>query len=145
MFDACAAENGIYIFEEQGCSQLRFTKADCFLAMGLTVEEGTHACGRFSMFQKGSFIAKQVLAEWWAYSVNPRCMRWDRSILAPDPPEYHRNSTEQSVLSNLARKHKIPMHRTPDQAGGPDGQLFQQGGRAIGNRADVTGSRFRNV
>ena len=156
LFDACNADGGVLLFEET-CSNLRYTKADCMLAMGLTVEDGRHACGRFSLWQKGPFFPRQLLAEWWAYSINPRCTLWDSSILQKDPPEYHRNSTEQSVLSNLARKYSIPLHRGPDQFGSPiqaddngkdevlyPNQLFEQLG-TTGNRDDLSGSSFRNL
>lgn len=153
LFDACADAGGVLLFMEKGCNNLRFIKADCFLAMGQTVEDGQHACGRFSLWQKGPFLPRQILAEWWAYSINPRCTLWDTSILQKDQPEYWRNSTEQSVLSLLARKYAIPLHRTPDQFGkpGPDEtrdawypQLFEQKDCG-GNRADLTGSKFRNI
>lgn len=154
LFDACRRECGVYLFEEPGCSTLRFTKADCFLAMGLPIEECPHACGRFSLWQKGSFLARQMLNEWWAYSVNPRCMRWDRSILQEDQPEYYRNSTEQSVLTNLAKKYGVPLHRSPDQCGADRAshtkdwdvypQVFEQR-YCTGDRGDVSGSAFRNM
>lgn len=153
LFDACRVAGGIFLFEESGCSNLRFTKAECMLAMGLSVEDGNHACGRFSLWQKGPFFPRQVLTEWWAYSINPRCTLWSRSTICQDPPEYYRNSTEQSVLSNLARKYSIPLHRTPDQFGVPVtatskdaamyGQLFEQRD-CRGDRQNLTGSRYRN-
>lgn len=155
LFDACSRAGGMFVFAEAGASSLRFTKADCFRAMGLPIQETTHACGRCSLWQKGPFLTRQVLTEWWAYSVNPRCMFWDKSILGPDQPEYHRNSTEQSVLTNLALKYSIPLHRTPDQFGGappaadaPDadlyGQVFEQR-YCTGNRLDLGGSSFFNA
>lgn len=168
LFDMCRGENGVLIFAETA-NNARFTKAECMLAMGLPVEDGPHACGRFSLWQKGSFLARQMLAEWWAYSINPRCTLWGRSTMRlnasgqleacgereGDPPEYYRNSTEQSVLSNLGIKYKLPFHRTPDQNGGnpkpgeaPDAewypQVFEQRWCA-GNREDHSGSSFRNV
>ena len=158
LFDACAREGGVFLFEEC-CSTLRYTKADCFLAMGMPIEDGIFACGREQLFQKGPFLSKQILAEWWAYSVNPRCMFWDKSILQPDQPEDYRNSTEQSVLTNLGRKHKIPLHRTPDQCGVDEHgqirpeynkdadlypQLFEQR-YCTGDRTDLSGSSYRNI
>lgn len=153
LFEACRREGGVYLFNEPGCSTLRFTKADCFLAMGMPIAEAVHGCGRFSLWQKGPLLPRQMLAEWWAYSINPRCTRWDSSILQPDQPEYYRNSTEQSVLTNLATKYKIPLHRNPDQCGadpnhGGDwdlyGQLFEQK-FCTGDHGDLSGSSFRNV
>lgn len=143
LFDACSAAGGVYLFEEHA-SSLRFTKGDCFAVMGLPYEEIPHACGRFSLWQKGSFLARQMLAEWWAYSINPRCTLWDSSILVKDKPEYYRNSTEQSVLSNLAAKYSIPLHPIPDQGGLPENRLFHQEW-CKGDRSDYSGSKYRNV
>jgi len=154
LFDTCAAEGGVMLFEEQA-SNLRFTKAGCRLVMGLPEEEGPHACGRFSLWQKGSFIARQMLNEWWAYSINRECQLWDASRLCKDPPEYYRHSTEQSVLSNLAIKYSIPLHRAPDAGGFPvapgdkDAELYpQQIFEQIwcsGDRSDLSGSSYRNA
>ena len=149
LFDRCAEEGGVLIFAEQA-SNLRFTRADCMVVMGLPVADGPHACGRFSLWQKGSFLARQMLAEWWAYSINPHCTLWGRSTIVKDPPEYYRNSTEQSVLSNLGIKYKLPFHRTPDQFGAEQPgdewypQLFEQQW-CTGDRSDLSGSAYRNV
>lgn len=151
LFDICASEGGVLLFDET-VSNLRYTKAECMLAMGLPVADGPHACGRFSLWQKGPFFPRQLLNEWWAYSINPRCTLWGPSSICPDPPEYYRNSTEQSVLSNLAIKYGIPLHRAPDAPGvpadAPDaalyGQLFKQEWCA-GDRTDLSGSKWRNV
>src|ERR1017187_70140 len=150
VFDACDKAGGVFLFAEQGCSSLHYTKKDCFLAMGVPLEDGEIAAGRFSLWQKGPFLPKQMLAEWWAYSVNPRCMLWDHSILAPDHPEFARHCTEQSVLTLLKQKYQIPLHRTPDQWGSVDKdydlypQILEQKW-AEGDRSDVSGSQYRNI
>lgn len=150
VFDACGKAGGVFLFAEQGCSMLRFTKKDCYLAMGQPLADGEIAAGRFSVWQKGPFLPKQMLAEWWAYSVNPRCMLWDHSILSADHPEFARHTTEQSVLSVLAKKYSVLLHRTPDQNGSiPQDydiypQILLQVG-CTGNRADLSGSAYRNI
>jgi hypothetical protein len=154
LFDLCAREGGVLVFEEK-CSTLRFTKGECFLAMGIDPWDGPHACGRFSLWQKGSFLAKQMLAEWWAYSINPRCTLWGKSTVCADQPEYYRNSTEQSVLTCLAHKYNLTLHRGPDKWGEPTpddqrdveiypGNLFEQRGTLL-SRDDLSGSIYRNV
>lgn len=149
VFDICAAEGGILLFSEAGCSNLRFTKADCFLSMGLPIKDSEMACGRFSIWQKGPFLARQVLTEWWAYSINPRCTLWDRSVLQKDQPEYYRNSTEMSVLANLAQKYNIPLHRCPDQWGNPNHAeaypLFLEQVGCSSDRSNFSGSKYRNI
>ncbi len=149
LFEAAEREGGVFLFDE-GVSNARFTKADCMAVMGLPIADGAHACGRFSFWQKGPFLPRQMLTEWWAYSINPRCTLWDTSVLVPDPPAYFRNSTEQSVLSNLAIKYGIPLHRSPD--GTPscslDTDLYPQVFEQVwcaGDRADTSGSSYRNI
>lgn len=142
----------------------RFTKRDCFIAMGEDTEEAysaPHSCGRFQLFQKGSWIVQQVLYEWLTYSLNPLCQVSDfrtedgavPSEYGEELPEFHRHSAEQSVLTLLAHKYGIKLHRVPCQYGwpAPPGfeadtypQLFHQE-YCMGDRADLSGSRFRNV
>lgn len=155
-----AEREGVMLFEEQGCINRTWIKVDCFMAMGLANRreawDAMHACGRFQLFKKGQWRNEQFLQEWLTYSLNPECMFHEGSVLPVDDPSFIRNSCEQSVLSLLAHKYGIPLHRNPDQSGWPvahEGaykpddkypQLFvQQGSR--GNVGDLSGSRYRNV
>jgi hypothetical protein len=153
-------QKGIMLFEEQGCVNKTWIKGDCFDAMqvdGKGPTEAMHACGRFQLFKKGNWFNEQFLMEWLTYSLNPKCQFHEGSVIPGiDDASFLRNSCEQSVLSLLAFKYDIPLHRTPDQNGWPiahDGtykpedryqQLFVQDG-SRGNIGDVSGSRFRNV
>ena len=157
IFDGCAAtENGIFLFESQGNPNDRFTRRDCFIAMGLDDPKyygRAHACGRFQLFRAGSWPAQQLLMEWLAYSLNPMCQTVAPSEYGPDLPGYARHSNEQSVLTMLAHKYEIPLHREACQFGWPDvgghpedtyPQLFEQR-YCDGDRNDLSGSKFRNV
>lgn len=153
-----AERDGIVLFEEQGCWNQTWIKLDCALAMGASAAsmDATHACGRFQLFKKGEWRNEQFLQEWLTYSLNRICQFHEGSSTLKDHVSFIRNSCEQSVLSLLAHKYGIPLHRTPDQNGWPvahDGkykpedtypQLFLQVG-ARGNVNDLSGSRFRNV
>jgi hypothetical protein len=155
-----AERRGIMLFEEQGCVNKTWIKQECFEAMYVDsheAHEAMHACGRFQLFRKGDYLNHQFLAEWQTYSLNPRCTFHGGSRAGvPDDLSFIRNSCEQSVLSLLARKYGIPLHRTPDQNGWPvanEGaykvedsypQLFVQDGNR-GNVGDVSGSRYRNI
>ena len=155
-----AEREGIVLFEEQGCVNKTWIKGDCFAVMdvGGAAREAMHACGRFQLFRKGDWRNDQFLQEWLTYSLNRSCQFHEPSQMgySPDDPSFIRNSCEQSVLSLLAAKYQIPLHRTPDQNGWPvahDGtykpddkypQLFQQVG-ARGDVSDLSGSRFRNI
>jgi hypothetical protein len=167
LYDYTARE-GMMLFEEQGCLNRQWTKADCFFAMGCFDEGSTipnsnylnasQACGRFSLYRAGDYRVQQFLHEWQTYSLNPACTFHEKStVLRPlDDQTLYKNSCEQSVLGNLAVKYRIPTHRTPDQNGFPvhdEGrykpedsypQLFCQEWRS-GNILDRTGSKYRNV
>jgi hypothetical protein len=155
-----AKQAGIMLFEEQGCINKTWIKGDCFDTMqmdGKGPNEAMHACGRLQLFRKGDYDNIQFLQEWQTYSLNPKCTFHEGSIdRSIDDSTFVRNSCEQSVLSLLAYKYSIPLHRTPDQNGWPvahDGtykpedhypQLFVQDG-SRGNIGDVSGSRFANI
>jgi hypothetical protein len=139
LFDECAKE-GIVLFNSQGCFNYKYTKRDCFIAMGCDEPkywDGAHACGRFQLFMKGNPVAEQLLMEWLTYSVNPMCQEWNTSKHHPvfesgDSPDlsridpldgkitlFQRNSCEQSILSLLRIKYGLPLYREACQFGWP--------------------------
>lgn len=162
LFDI-AARDGMCLFCELADNK-RFTKRDCFIAMAQDTPEAysaLHSCGRFQLFQKGHWLVEQLLMEWLTYSLNPLCQVSDfrtgdigPSKYGEELPEFHRHSGEQSVLTLLAYKFAIPLHRVPCQYGWPRPklgfeqdtypQLFHQQ-YCEGDRRDVSGSRYRNV
>lgn len=158
LYDMCERE-GIVVFEEQGCMNTVYTRTDCFVAMGRWAQgwnrEDKHACGRFQLFQKGSWRTEQFLQEWLTYSVNPECQRRHPSYTLPDASEFVRNSCEQSVLSNLAHRYGLPLHRTADQNGWPhspncgvDGDAYEQIFFQLDSaepRGYVSGSAYFNI
>lgn len=154
---AIAEREKIVLFEAQGCNNNRFTKAECFVTMGIPREQWSsqHACGRFQLFTAGDWRSLQFLMDWNTYLLNPLCQFNKGSSTMADQLEFHRHSSDQSSLSNLALKYKIPLHREACQNGWPIQpntgqpgdtypQLFEQVW-ADGDRNDVSGSRFRNV
>ena len=164
---------GIVLFDAQGWTNERVVRRDCFIAMGQDeprYHQGKHACGRFSAFCKGDYLSQQLLMEWLTYSVNPLCQQWGdyqsqygkdladftKNLSHPDGGEHR---TEQAVLSLLAAKYDIQLHREACQFGWPIDreycaahnivadlypQLFHQE-YCQGDRTDLSGSRFRNV
>ncbi len=155
IFDGCRdSQEGIFLFEAQGCPNDRFTRRDCFIAMGQDDPKyygQPHACGRFQLFRPGWF-STQFLMEWLTYSVNPMCQIVAPSKYGEDLPGYTRHSNEQSVLTMLGLKYGIPLHREACQFGWPATshpedtypQLFHQQ-YCSGDRSDLSGSRFRSV
>jgi hypothetical protein len=169
----CEAEKeGVIVFHTMGFRNTNVVRRDCFIAMGCDEERyhnAPHACGRFQLFQKGNYLADQILAEWLAYSVNPLCQQWGdyQSRYGPDLADFTKplsepgggvHRTEQAVLSLLAAKYELPLYREACQNGWPIHeaymkelnlrgdypQLFEQLFCA-GDRRDCRGSRFRNV
>lgn len=155
LFEECS-KAGIFLFNCVGWQNYRVVKRDCFIAMGLDepkYHNAQHACARFGLFRKGFYLAQQLLMEWHSYSINPMCQLWDTSRYGQDLPDFFQNRTEQAVLSLLAAKYDIPLHREADQNGStqPEDtgaelypQLFEQV-YCSGDRTDLQGSRFRNI
>jgi hypothetical protein len=155
LFDIAAREK-LVLFESQGNDNLRFTKRECFKTiLGREPFTSQHACGRFQLFTVGDWRSLQILMEWQAYMLNPLCQFDEPSSTMTDQPEFFRNSADQSVLSMLAIKYNIPLHREACQFGfpiqpncGQPGddypQLFEQVW-CDGDRNDLSGSVYRNV
>ncbi len=154
LFEACNRD-GVFIFEAMGCENDRFTRKDCFIAMGMDDPKYfgcRHACGRFQLFRAGHAVGYQMLMEWYAYAINPMCQLREPSRYGLDLPGYARHSNEQSILTMLAHKYGIPLHREACQFGWPPAensedkypQLFHQQ-YCEGNRSDVSGSAHRNM
>ena len=143
IFNLCLRDH-ITLFEAQGCLHNRFTKRDCLLVMNADKPESRDtvmACGRFQLFQKGSWRVMQFLYEWLTYNLNPLCQfsdkpeyPWPSSVPAlyeeplsietgdwpaPEYPTFARHSAEQSVLGLLALRYGIKLHREACQYGWP--------------------------
>jgi hypothetical protein len=149
IFD-CAEREGVMLFEEQGCLNGMWTRADCWDAMGMVPQpESQHACGRFQLFRSGWIHSVEFLKAWERFCFVPECQFHEGSTKHEDAPNFIRHSAEQSILSLLALKYSIPLHRTPCQNGWPIAagkddwypQLFVQDGRR-GDIRDLSGSRF---
>jgi hypothetical protein len=157
-----AERHDIVLFEEQGCVNKTWIKRECFERMMVieSAKEAMHACGRFQLFRKDEHkvypIVTRFLLAWQEFSLNPLCTFHEGSAEGGDDPSFIRNSCEQSVLSLLAHRWGVPLHRTPDQNGWPVAyggtykpddnypQLFIQDG-SRGDVNDLSGSRYRNV
>jgi hypothetical protein len=160
LYETCAREGGIMLFRAGGdtanpYTQGQWCKRDCYVVMGQDEEKYRKAesgVARFMLFQKGPWRARQFLMEWLTYCVNPRATTFDPSVLGPEAPEFQEHRTEQAILSNLAHKYQVRLHREACDLGNafPEDkalypQLFAQL-NAWGNKtAPCLGSRFRNV
>lgn len=150
-----ARRDGIMLFEAQGCHHANWCKRDTFIVMGQDEERWRnrkHACARFSAWSAGDALANQILTEWQAYCLNPLVNTFDVSVLAPEHPELREPRCEQAILTNLAHKYGVKLYREACQAGvsqpedkGLYGQLFVQDDGLVGDKTDLSGSKWRNV
>ncbi len=174
LFDI-ARKDGLWLADCQGFTNRMMTRRDCLIAMGLDrpeISSAKAACARFCAFEVSSFLARQILTEWWAYSINPMCQQWGwgRNAKQYEQPgdvnskygeefaDLHRHSTEQSVLAALASKYGIQLYREACGFGWPVDEAYCKANNVIGDAypqlfeqvdargpRTLEGSRFRNV
>jgi hypothetical protein len=122
--------------------------------MGQTIDYGAPAgVARFALFQKGPWKVTQFLMEWLTYCVNPTTTTFDRSVLGAEVPGFIEHRTEQAIMSNLAHKYHIELHREACQSGNGSSrdrhlyqQLFVQHDDDVEHvTAPVQGSAFANI
>ncbi len=163
LFDICNKEKGIMLFAAQGHRHYKWCKKDCYVVMGQDdpkYRDVPAGVARFMVFQKGHWRTTQFLMEWMTYCVNPLANTFDPSVLAPENEGFIEHRTEQAMMTNLAYKYGIPLHREACDAGEYPtadgqhrddrqsyGQLFQQ---INPHKVKVTsevleGSKYRNV
>jgi len=96
-----------------------YTKYDCFYLMDCLDEEffdGDHADAAFQAYEKNEFN-KNFLTEYLKYCLNWQIISDSKSIHGQELQDYRDHRHDQSVLSNLAIRHKIHLHPQPDQYG----------------------------
>lgn len=157
LYDICAAQGGVMLFDAATCWHRHWCKRDCFIIMGqdeprYNGAQVQHAVARFFLFQKGPWLVNQFLMEWLAYVVNPLCNTFDKSIYAPEYGEFKEHRCEQAVLTNLAHKYGHKLWREACQYGNQVAydfdaypQLFVQEGAHSSGPVRGQGSCFRNV
>lgn len=151
---AIADRDGLMLFESCSHRNRAWVKRDALITMAqddpkyLDCKAG---CARFCAFKRGPWIAKQFLAEWLTYAVNPNATTKDPPRLGkPEHDGFVESRDEQAIMTLLAHKYGVKLHREADQAG--EGwsedrdlypQLFEQVHQTHGTNGN--GSRFRNV
>lgn len=160
-----AERDGAWLSASQGHKQEKWCKRDAYLTMGHPgpLEEQA-GCARFLALRKGAWREQQLLIEWLTYSCNRFANSKDPSQLAHlsairdefdggEPYIFEQHRDEQAILTNLAHKNQIKLHREADQTGEDPscfhvdrelyGQLFEQVHSTRGSNG--LGSRFRRV
>lgn len=114
---------------------------------------------RFMLFKNNGgyhhVSVNEFLKEWLYYTCDPLVNTFDKSILAEEYPDLKEARAEQAVLTNLAHKYDITLHREADQWGNdfkadfPNdtyGQIFESTGvYSYDPNGCREGSAFRNV
>lgn len=171
LFDLCERDS-IVLFAACGHSQRHWSKRDTQIVMDMDHDfwrDRQAAVARFMFFKKGGSIkyapqeykpgksisVDEFIQEWFDYSADIRANTFDESVLGEEYSDMIEPRCEQSVLTNLAHKYNIPLHREADQWGNafvkdfPNDtypQIFESTGiysYAPGPRKP--GSAFRNV
>ncbi len=154
-------EHGAMLFAAMGHDHRKWCKAACHFVMGQPEMYGCSCqagVARFCAFRKGDYLARQFLAEWLTYAVNPAATTFDASALGsrmlPEHPAFTEHRTEQAIMTNLAYKYGYPLHREADQSGEghpQDRDLYPQLFVQVENLtryaldSNGKGSRWRNV
>jgi hypothetical protein len=166
IFEGCEREGGIFLFEATSCSNRQWVKRDIWETVfprGDYALDSQHATARFACFQKGAICQEQgvtaeiFLSEWQRICCIPGLTTRDPSKVPSGWPEdqareffgFEQNRGDQSVLSALAHRYKLPLHREADAFGENShldrdlfGQLFVQE-YCAGDRNDLSGSKYR--
>lgn len=119
LYDQCRREGGIMLFGACGLSNRHWTKRDCNILMGMDSDEWRDkpaAVARFMLFEK-SKRSIEFLNTWLKFATNLHATTFDDSRLAPEYPDCIQHRCEQSILTNLAHKWEIPLHREACEAG----------------------------
>lgn len=152
-----AERDGIMLFAASNWNNRQWCKRDCYIVMNQDEEKYHNAqagVARFMLFQKGPWKPYQFLLEWLAYTVNPLCNTFDKSVLGPELDGFIEHRCEQSVLTLLAHRYGYKLYREACQAGegfSQDKEIYptvfhQEPTKTYLNiTAPVEGSRYRNV
>lgn len=120
LFDICNREDGIMLFAAQGHRHYKWCKKDCYVVMAQNEEkyfDVPAGVARFMLFQKGHWRTTQFMAEWLTYTLNPLANTFDPSVLAIEGAGFIEHRCEQAILTNLAHRYGLSLHRECDDAG----------------------------
>jgi len=100
--------------------EFMYTKRDAFLLAGCdkpTFWASPQRQAGFSLW-RGTNIARQVASEWLELACDPRAITDQSNELGmPDLPGFREHRHDQSLLSLVTKRHRIPSWRTPSQHG----------------------------
>ncbi len=165
LFNMCERD-GVVLFAACSHSQRHWCSRDCMHLMGMDSgvwRDKQAGVARFMLFQKDSHVITRIgllsvdlfLKEWLDYTCDRHCNTFDNSTITEEYLDLKEHRCEQAILTNLAHKYGIPLHRECDQWGNefkadfPNdtyGQIFESTGvYSYDPSGKRDGSSFRNV
>lgn len=132
LFETCKAEGGVMLFAACGYLQRHWCKRDCMNMMFMDSDywrDKQHAVARFMLFQKGAskwchsrygeqlFTPERFCEDWLTFASSVKCNTFDASTIEPEYPDLKQHRCEQAILTNLAHRYNIPLHREACDSG----------------------------
>ncbi len=118
-YDQCRKEGGIFLFGACGESNRFWNKRDCMILCGMDDDKWRDkpaAVARFMLFEK-SKRSIEFMNLWLKLATDLRATTFEDSTLAKEYPDCIQHRCEQSILTNLAHKWELPLHREACEAG----------------------------
>ncbi len=129
LFDEARREN-VMLFAACGHLQRHWSKRDAQLLMDADSDywrDKQAGVARFMLFKKvangevlnGKLNVPVFLHCWFGYTCDQRLNTFDKSVLADEYPDLKEHRCEQAILTQMAHRLSIPLHREADQWGNP--------------------------
>jgi hypothetical protein len=116
----CSEGSPIVLFGNGDDCNSRWTKRDCFILMGCDTEyywKAPHCDAAFGIFRKCATTMRFV-EDWLEYCRDPRILTDQANTCGKrDLPDFTAHRRDQSVLSLMVQKHRLPLYRMPTQFG----------------------------
>jgi hypothetical protein len=120
LLDICRGEHPIVLFGNGDHRNSRWTKRDCFILMGCDTEyywNAPHCDAAFGIFRKCP-ATLEFVRDWLEYCRDPRILTDEANTCGKrDLPDFTEHRRDQSVLSLMVQKHRLPLFRMPTQFG----------------------------
>jgi hypothetical protein len=120
LINLCSTSTPILLFGNAADVNINWTKRDCFVLMDCDKEVfwyGPHCDASVTLFRKCD-QAVAFVQEWLTHGSNPKIITdLPNQCGLPNLPGFRDHRHDQSIVSLLAQKNGIPLHRIPSQFG----------------------------
>lgn len=120
LVDLCKSSGMVLLFGNATDTNARWTRRDCFVYTGCDTPEYWHGphCDASIVLVCKSGASTAFIDQWLQLCCNPAILTDAPNIGGePNLPEFQDHRHDQSVLSLMAMKHRIALHRIPSQYG----------------------------